>query len=92
MAGFDEIGRLTTDGPPGRHLVRIEATAPDGQSKLWFRRKIWVDDGAFQISMPLAWNEAPGVWTVTATDVLTGTTAAKRVAVLTNETSEKRMR
>jgi len=75
-------GRLATTGPPGRHLIRIEAADPDGVSKIWFREKMWTGNGSFRLDLPLAWNETGGVWTVTATDVLSGTSAARRVTVI----------
>ena len=72
--------KLRVDIPeaPGGRALKVRATGPDGGAAPWFARSMIVRDGRAVIDLPVAWNEATGPWTVTATELFT-TQVAKAV-------------
>ncbi len=56
------------------HAVKVRAVGPDGGDAPWFSQTEFVEDGKATIGLPIAHNEQPGKWTVTATDLYTGLT------------------
>jgi hypothetical protein len=68
---------LTVSGP-GPHLVRVHVTGPDGGFLPDYAKNLLLEKtGTFLF--PSAWSDAPGRYRITATDVLTGSTAAAEV-------------
>ena len=55
----------------GAHAVKVRAKNPAGEEVAWFNRSVIVEDGSALISLPVAYNEQIGTWTVTATDLYT---------------------
>ena len=69
-------------GPPEvDRVVRIELANPDGQKVLHYRDfpRITATEGELQI--PFAYNDSPGKWTITATDIATGVSATRTVTL-----------
>jgi hypothetical protein len=60
---------------PGRHVVRVEALAPNGRIFEGFCRNIMAPKGQFKLELPLALNEQKGQWQLVARDVISGKTA-----------------
>ncbi|MBN1808806.1 MAG: beta-galactosidase [Planctomycetes bacterium] len=60
----------------GTHVVRVRLHGPDGAERLGCARTILAKKGAGEITLPLAYNDAKGRWTVNLLDLSTGTAAA----------------
>ena len=65
----------------GTHPLKLKATSPDGDEAPWFSQSVFVEEGQAQITLPIAHNEQPGRWTVTVTDLYTGTSATSSFTV-----------
>ena len=64
----------TSGGRPGRHWVRVQAFGPDGQERTCYARNVALEGGAAVTYIPLALNDPPGKWRITARDVISGAT------------------
>jgi len=73
------VGRSASS--PVRQLVRITVTDATGRLRPEYQETVWVDQSAVHSSFPLALNDPPGTWTITATEVVSGQNAAERVEV-----------
>ncbi len=65
----------------GRRAVELTVTRPDGEEAAWWRRVLTITDGAAPTSFPIALNDPPGRYQVTARDVVTGQTVTAAFAV-----------
>jgi len=73
------VGR---NGPmPARQLVRLTVTDAAGRVRDELAQTLWLAAAPVSSSLPLALNDPPGAWTVTVTDVASGTAAAAQVEV-----------
>lgn len=72
----------TRDRLPGRHAFSLTLQRPGGTPLPWYARSTLGMDGAANVRLPLAINEALGVHTVTVNDILTGTAATAEFSVL----------
>ncbi|HOQ29009.1 MAG TPA: hypothetical protein PLH36_09730, partial [Armatimonadota bacterium] len=70
-----------TGGKPGRHVLRVRFIGPDGKERREYQQSVVAEGGTAELSLPLAFNDAPGTWSVVVQDVATGVTgkAALRV-------------
>ena len=59
----------------GLHAVKLRGTDPDGTPAAWLNRSLIVKNGSGQIDLPIAHNERHGKWSLSATDLYTGSTA-----------------
>ena len=66
-------------------VVRLSATGPDGGSRLWYDVNVTVKGGKGNATFCPALNDPVGKWKFTATDVISGTKAATKVAVKEQE-------
>jgi hypothetical protein len=68
---------LTCTGqtPPGRHVVRVEVLAPDGQRQPFYTQNVETRGGQWRGQIFTALNDLPGQWTVQAREVMSGKTA-----------------
>jgi uncharacterized protein YfaS (alpha-2-macroglobulin family) len=75
--------RLHTEGDaePGMHVVRIDVSGPDG-IKAHYGSQHVLSDGIAEGEIPLAFNDAIGTWTITATDIATGTVGTAEFEVV----------
>ncbi len=62
----------TDGGAPGRHVLHIELRDPDGKPAWHYTSNDPAPGGKWHKTVPLAWNERPGKWTLYVRDVLTG--------------------
>ncbi|HUS47471.1 MAG TPA: hypothetical protein VM098_05100, partial [Phycisphaerae bacterium] len=76
-----------TSGAPGTHVLRVEWADPDGRKAEHYSQNI-AGRGTAAGWMQFALNDTPGKWTLTATDVITGTTASKTVKVKARKLDE----
>ena len=58
----------TDGGGPGPGVFRIEVTGPDGQPRTHYSTNLTASDGQAAGSLQTALNDAPGTWTIKATD------------------------
>jgi hypothetical protein len=61
--------------PDDVHLIQVSAHAPDGVEVIALRRLIALPGGKGEIRLPIAFDDAPGQWTVTLRDAASGVTA-----------------
>lgn len=54
----------------GLHGIKLTVTAPDGSSADWLEQVLLADRAGTQVTLPIAYNDPAGEWTITATDVL----------------------
>ena len=64
---------------PGRRLVRFHVFAPDGSFISAYAKSVLLENAAGVFALPSALNDPEGVYTVRATDVLTGATADAKI-------------
>ena len=57
------------DGAPGDHVVRVEVRGPDGALRAGYSRNALAVRGRYDGVVPLALNDAEGVWTLTVREV-----------------------
>lgn len=72
---------LSRDATPGDHLVRLEVIAGNNRSLQHYSSLVTCKSGLAETYIPLAINEIPGKYRVTARDILTGATATALVEV-----------
>ncbi|HRU05987.1 MAG TPA: beta-galactosidase trimerization domain-containing protein, partial [Candidatus Brocadiia bacterium] len=65
---------IKAQGDMGRHVVMARFVAPDGKETPYYRTKAVLEKGSGSITISTALNDAPGAWTVHATDVASGIT------------------
>jgi hypothetical protein len=65
----------------GTHVLQVTLTGPEGQQRPWYATNVVAPGGQATVTVPLAYNDPPGNWTVTARDVATGTTGRYQVNV-----------
>jgi hypothetical protein len=66
---------------PGTHVLHLALTGPDGKERPWYAQNVVAKSGQATVTVPLACNDAPGTWTVTATDMATKTTGKLQVTI-----------
>jgi hypothetical protein len=71
---------LTSSGP-GPRLIRCHVFAPDGSMLPAYAGNVLIDNTTATFVLPSALNDAAGVYTVKATDVVTGATAEAKIAL-----------
>ena len=69
---------------PGRHVIGIEVTDPEGRKVEVLTKNCIAHHGAYEGVIPFAWNDGPGDWTITARDVISGKTASRTIALQGN--------
>lgn len=72
----------TREQLPGKHVFHVTIRPEGGEPLRHYARTVSGDAGSARVVLPLAINEQPGVYTVQAVDVLTGTTGEAEVSVL----------
>ena len=65
----------TETGKAGLHTFRIMLLAPDGKGKEYYADNIQAEDGKASGKINLAFNDAPGMWTLRIKDTASGRTA-----------------
>ncbi|MBU0606583.1 MAG: beta-galactosidase [Armatimonadetes bacterium] len=71
----------TGTAKPITHVVHLSVSGPDGQERRWYGQNVILKAGRGSATVPLAWNDQPGQWSITATDIATGLKATQRVTV-----------
>ena len=68
-----------SNGKPGRHIIHAELIPPKGKARFFLKRNLLADNGKAEFRIRVAENDPDGIWTMKATDVLTGTSAEKKI-------------
>ncbi|MFQ6131724.1 MAG: beta-galactosidase trimerization domain-containing protein [Armatimonadota bacterium] len=63
--------RLMVPGADGLHALRIRARTPEGTPAEWLDQVVIVGREAREVALPIAFNDAPGQWTISAVDLYT---------------------
>lgn len=66
---------------PGRHVFFVAVHDPEGRECRYYRQKIVAENGGCDIVIPFCLNEKAGEWTITVTDVATGSKAGAKVKI-----------
>jgi hypothetical protein len=77
------VGELTLTAAlaTGQQAVKIEVKLPDGRLSDWHDAVVVVDGRGAKVAVPVAFNDPPGRWTVSATELYTGKTTTARFRV-----------
>lgn len=70
--------KVTAPRARGQRGVWLQVKQPDGTPAAWLDRVVVTDRRGAEVTLPLAYNDPAGVWTVTATDLLPTTPATCR--------------
>jgi len=71
-----QLGLVAKGGAkPGRHWFRVEVFGPDKAERRHYAQNVAVVEGRGEAVIPLALNDASGVWRITARDVASGVRA-----------------
>jgi hypothetical protein len=62
--------------PGGKHLVRCHLFAPDGSFLSVYARSVLIEGADGKVTIRTAYNDAPGTYTLRATDVVSGATTS----------------
>ncbi len=71
-AGNEARCTVLTDGQTGDHVLHISVTDSGGDPAPAYERNVLAPGGVADLRVPLAINDAPGEWTLTVRDVLSG--------------------
>ncbi|HUT62829.1 MAG TPA: beta-galactosidase trimerization domain-containing protein [Anaerolineae bacterium] len=71
---------------PGRHVLRIKVTGPDGKERPYFSNRCEAVNGKFESSLDIALNEPDGRWILNVRDVVTGKEAERSFMVMATDT------
>ncbi len=66
---------LRGSGARDQHLVRLHVVGPDGERRRFYDRTLVVEGEQARATVPFAFNDDPGPWTIEARDVATGLAA-----------------
>ncbi|NLF93534.1 MAG: hypothetical protein GX564_06565 [Oligosphaeraceae bacterium] len=67
----------TTDNAAAAHVFRIEVLDPEHQTVKHYSRNLLAENGSGAATLTLALNDARGIWTIQASEVMSGKTATK---------------
>ena len=76
-----EVAVQSQGGPPGAHVVRVEALAPDGRPLDHYAATLVTRDGKAKGSFMLALDDPTGPWTLRATEYISHARGAATVRV-----------
>jgi hypothetical protein len=75
------VGLTTSGGAPGGHWIQLTVTGPDGAVRPEYARNVQLTGGKAATMLPLALNDAPGPWKITARDSISHMTGATTFTV-----------
>ena len=70
---------LGATAAPGRHVVHVQLSGPDGGPLPLYTQNVVVDGGLGELQLLPALNEPQGIWQISAREVVSGLTAASSV-------------
>ncbi|NOY79823.1 MAG: hypothetical protein GXP31_02340 [Kiritimatiellaeota bacterium] len=81
MPGGVQRVRISSRRPQGRRAVKVQVTLPDGATADWFDSIALVGGHSATVTVPVAFNDPKGTWTIRATELCTGRTKTVRFRV-----------
>ena len=66
---------------PGTHVLHVSLCGPEGKERTYYAQNAVATNGQAAATVPMALNDTPGKWTVTARDMATRTTGTLVVTV-----------
>lgn len=63
--------RVSVANPHGQQAVKLQVKLPSGAVADWLTKVVVTDAKGVVVELPIAYNDPPGTWTVTATELLT---------------------
>ncbi|PIU62394.1 MAG: hypothetical protein COS85_18525, partial [Armatimonadetes bacterium CG07_land_8_20_14_0_80_59_28] len=66
---------LATSAKPGRHVVNVEVTDPEGKRNYFYSRNVELLDGKWSGRIHTALNDAKGNWSIVVREAISGKTA-----------------
>ena len=66
---------LSLPGAGGQHALRLQLTDPHGHPADWLQKIVLADAQPVTVPIPTAYNDPPGVWNLTVTDLTGGKTS-----------------
>jgi hypothetical protein len=76
-----KISFAAAGADPAGRILRLQALQPNGQEAMAYRMYLTLKTADVAHSLPWAYNDAPGGWTVKVTDVATGASGSAKIAV-----------
>jgi len=73
--------RAAGESRPSKHCFRLEVVGPEGEPLPWYARNVIAENGAAEVDVPWALNQAPGDYALVVTDVNSGVTARKSISL-----------
>jgi hypothetical protein len=67
-------GAVSLPQAAGLHAVRVRVVLPDGAEADWAAETVLAGREPAEFVIPVAFNDPPGTWTLTATDLFTSET------------------
>jgi len=67
--GTPVVLKLSVPEARGLHGIKLRATLPDGQPAKFWDQTVQVAKEPVVVTLPLAWNDPVGTWTITCTDL-----------------------
>ena len=73
--------RTSGDAPGPGHAFDVRVLAPGGEEMAWYARQTAAVNGAAEVGIPWALNDAPGTYTVVVREAASGVTARREVTL-----------
>jgi len=73
------VVEVSADQPCGTHVFHLTAKGPDGKERPLYAQNLVAPQGKGEATIPFAWNDPEGEWTVTVRDVVTGTSQQRSI-------------
>jgi hypothetical protein len=73
--------KLSVPAARGLHAIKVRALLPDGTPAKFWEQTVQVAKEPVVVTLPLAWNDPAGTWTITCTDLF-GTDTAQTVKII----------
>ncbi|MCA9435514.1 MAG: hypothetical protein KC978_06990, partial [Candidatus Omnitrophica bacterium] len=72
--GKGSVGKATirVPGAKGKHAMKVTAKTSMGEEADWMKDILILDKNAMEVSLPIAFNDPEGEWTLSAQDLFTG--------------------
>ena len=73
---------IVTNGTAKGHTLRFEVYGPDGKERLFYSKNVYLDDSdSAEFSIPFAFNDPKGEWTIKVIDIASGYTKVIKVNI-----------
>jgi len=76
-----DISLGAPDNAKATHVSHVEVIDPSGAPALWGKRVVLLPGGKGSVTVPIAWNDAPGQWRLRATELFSRATAEAKWTV-----------